>query len=313
MCREAGAAFTTCVASAPACLGPGGVQACLRGELDGPCVRACACGPEATREACLIACGEGPGGAAALALTDACLVDCPAHAACLAAPAVDCVGLCDGLAACDVQGERCVTACRAAPDVALAGCVADAARLQGGCAAVRACVGEPAPAVDPGCLALCAAQARCTGEEPIDCALRCGASGPETAIRAACAATMDCGRQAVCDALDGTLNPSCGPLCRAAAACGLDEPTCRATCTGVLATGRDPGYLTRVPACLRDGCDAAAAARCLVPPVRPCEVLCEAAAACGDADEVCVAACDEAGRLPEETSGYVLEWDAACP
>ncbi|MCA9543803.1 MAG: hypothetical protein KC613_05415, partial [Myxococcales bacterium] len=282
-----------CLLSADACEGEGGALACL--EDPGPGARACLgfcrattgeCNPEAEDDllACMNGCVAGFQDANGLrfAAGRACLAQvnpeapCAVLQACLpAALEVDCEAHCGELAACQIPAEGCAAAC-AGGDVSLdtAGCVADARRANGGCAAVAACVDFTPPPASPACVASCEARRACDRAfDPFLCRLACTPEPAALPIQLACADVLRCDNAdfEACFDLPADLNPACVAACADVPACGeafADAQACAQRCTGQMASGRpDDNWPATIGACLADAidgqaCDVAAADAC---------------------------------------------------
>jgi hypothetical protein len=295
-----------CVLSAPACDGPDGVATCwLRPDEAAPACQAWCrlvddCDPDAVRDlgACALACATGfePEEALRFASARDCLTaaggdaTCRALRACLPGPAVpDCEASCGAVDACGIDLPSCAADCAAEP-VALAGCVAEALRLRGGCGAVATCVGYEAPPAPPACRTLCAEIAACDpARDAFLCERTCAAEPAAAPVQAACLAAAGCRGLEACVALDEALAPVCAAPCDDGVACGAfpDAAACNATCTGYLRSRAVPAdYVPRVTDCLAalgapDVCVAADALACFEPGGGDCGTYCDAQIGCG--------------------------------
>ncbi len=295
-----------CVLAAPACQGDDGVTTCwLDRAAAAPACRAWCrlvddCDPGSVRdlEACALACATGfePEEALQFAAARECLVAAGGDATCRAlrpclpgAPVPDCEAACAAVDACGIDVPTCAADCAAAP-VPLAGCVAEAARLRGGCGAIAACVGYTPPPAPAACIALCAQAAVCDVEmDAFLCERTCAAEPEAALVRSACLEAAGCRELDLCIGLDGALAPVCAAPCDAGVACGAypDAPTCNAVCTGYIRSRAVPAdYIPRVTACLLEegapnACAAAPARACFERRGGDCGSYCDAQIECG--------------------------------
>ncbi len=328
-----------CILGAEACEGEGGIAACF--EDPGPGARACLgycraiteCDPAAEQSLvdCLNGCVAGYDDRNGLrfAAAEDCLravapdAACDALRACLPdALSVDCDAHCAELDACRVPAEGCAAAC-AGGDVSLdeGGCVADARRAGGGCAAVAVCVGHAPPPASAACVRACELRGTCDREvDEYLCRLDCTPAPAALPVHVACAELFDCGRDRdACFDLPADRDRACVAACEGAAACaGLfaDADACAAMCTGQVASELPlPGWADAIGACLRgaidgDRCDEDAARQCFEVGVRlglnqgyGHHGSCETFNACNDARTCADAACRFHGHGP------ALSWE----
>ena len=193
---------------------------------------------------------------------------------------VDCEAHCETLDDCRVPAEGCAAACAAGEvDLDRGGCVADARRAGGGCAAVAACVEYEPPPAGADCIAACGLQVGCDrGLDPYLCRLDCTPPSPALGVQLGCAGLLDCGRAFDdCFDLPADLDEDCVGACDGAAVCAgvfATDAACAARCTGQLATGLPlDGWADEIGACLGDAidgddCDEAAARECFAVGVR---------------------------------------------
>ncbi|MEZ4474389.1 MAG: hypothetical protein R3F60_27105 [bacterium] len=204
---------------------------------------------------------------------------CRVLTACLPADvAVDCPAYCRELDACGVPAPGCAQAC-AGGDVSVdqGGCVADARRAGGGCAAVAACVGYEPPPASAACVRGCEIQAACAPRlDTYLCRNGCTPEPAAQAVRVACGEIARCGAPLdACFNLPADLDPGCVAACQGVDVCaGLTAASCAAECTGQVRSGLPPdGWAATIGACLADAidgprCDVAAAEACFAVGVR---------------------------------------------
>ena len=322
-----GARYTTCMLTAADCLS---VDDCRFGDpSDGEviCVNYCLavddCQPDSERPlfTCLEACATGFGGAEGRAVAQAadCLLaagdapGCRALRECLVEPVVDCDLDCADLDRCGVDAPDCAAECAAA-GLDRAGCLADARRLNRGCAGVYACADVEPPIVDAACATLCAEQARCGDPgDPLLCGIDCSPADDAVPFQQACAEVARCADLPACLNLPADPAAPCLAPCRDAADCGAfpDVAACAALCTGRVRSQRAPAdYIATLGPCLQEAdgaaCDAEAARACFDFELADCETACVLFDACFGANPDCVFFCEQdLAQAPEQVQGDI--------
>lgn len=153
----------------------------------------------------------------------------------------------------------------------------------------------------PGCIELCEAMDLCEelpdGEDRGGCLQRCNVAlqsrdpndSERQRARFPCGVAGDCVELAEClEATDPAT--ACATHCDALAACGIAAEGCAADCDAEFVRARQVAWRECVAAAA--DCDATRA--CAPPAPLPCDVQCQAVAACGFAQPGCEAACDNA-------------------
>ena len=330
---EASSIRVVCALTAPACVGPAehNVAACLRGapgDLPGrECVTYCRavteCDEGSDRLAgdCVTECANGFEGEDGLRFAAAadCLsgllpgADCRPLRACLPDEvAIDCAAFCDTLDDCRVAPDGCVAACEAEVEVGTAGCVADALRVNRGCARVAECVGFEGPGASEACADLCAARRVCDFElDRFLCELDCPPDDAGTPVRAACAAVTACEDLDACLDGDAPRVDGCADPCDGAVECGAfdDAERCVDVCSGRdLSPRSGADYVAGVAMCLDEAGDVPACTGCF-DVAADCEDACGLLVECGffDPGEPCVPDCEEGNRFDPVENQRVVD------